>query len=62
MKTAYDFVHSATRCGMSLYRELAISAYQLVPYAQDHVRSRNAVRQLERERVALSLTSRSRLA
>ncbi|MDP6977112.1 MAG: hypothetical protein QF570_00740 [Myxococcota bacterium] len=62
MKTAFDFFHAATRCGISLYRELAVSAYQLVPYAQHQVRSRNAARQLEGERVGLPLMRRSRLA
>lgn len=63
MKTAFDFFHAATRSGVSLYRELAVSAYQLVPHAQRELRRRRAERpQHSGYPLDARLTSESRLA
>ncbi len=59
MKTAFDFFHAAARSGASLYRELAVSAYQLVPLAQAQWRAHRAER---RSSASYALTSESRLA
>jgi len=67
LKTAFDFLRDAAHSGASLYHELAVSAYQLVPYAQTHWRKRQARQDLRADLEAgyplsAALRGESRLA
>lgn len=54
MRQAIDFMTSATQSGAHLYRELAVSAFRLVPAIASGVRSKAQSRQLSRVRDSLS--------